>query len=287
MDLRQFNQQEKAVASDSLFSCCGAEKWVSLLLQHFPFASEKDLIERSTSIWYEQCGEDDWMEAFSHHPKIGDLKSLEEKFASSKHLTSTEQAGVADASHEVLVELAEANKSYHEKFGFIFIVCATGKSASEMLRLLTDRIQNTNHEELQVAMNEQHKITIIRLKKILNEADWSWMRNSQLTTHVLDTSLGKPGADISIKLQKHNRSWQTIAQGVTNADGRISDLLPPEKMLDAGNYKMVFETKKYFEDQNLKSFYPSIEVQFTIAGDQHYHVPLLVNPFGYSTYRGS
>jgi 5-hydroxyisourate hydrolase/2-oxo-4-hydroxy-4-carboxy-5-ureidoimidazoline decarboxylase len=287
MNLQKFNQQEKAVASDALFSCCSAEKWVSLLLQNFPFISVKDLIERATSIWYEQCGEDDWMEAFSHHPKIGDLKSLEEKFASTKHLASNEQAAVAGESHEMLVQLAEANKAYHEKFGFIFIVCATGKSASEMLRLLTDRIQNTSHEELQVAMGEQHKITIIRLKKLLNETDWGWMRGSQLTTHVLDTSIGKPGAAISIKLQKHNRSWQTITQGVTNIDGRIADLLPPESILAAGNYKMVFETKKYFADQNLKTFYPSIEVQFTIADDQHYHVPLLVNPFGYSTYRGS
>ncbi|RYY91039.1 MAG: hydroxyisourate hydrolase [Chitinophagaceae bacterium] len=112
---------------------------------------------------------------------------------------------------------------------------------------------------------------------------------SQLTTHVLDTSIGKPGRDISIRLQAPSgeSAWQTIAQGITNADGRIADLLPPGRNLPAGNYRVAFDTGAYFTANNTNGFYPSVEIQFTVFDDMHYHVPLLVNPFGYSTYRGS
>ena len=114
------------------------------------------------------------------------------------------------------------------------------------------------------------------------------MKVSQLTTHVLDTSIGKPGKDITICLKQNiSNSWQTIAQGVTNVDGRIADLLPPGRNVLPGNYKMVFETGNYFKANNIKGFYPVVEIDFTVFDDEHYHVPLLINPFGYSTYRGS
>ncbi|MBI3718292.1 MAG: hydroxyisourate hydrolase [Sphingobacteriales bacterium] len=111
------------------------------------------------------------------------------------------------------------------------------------------------------------------------------MKVSQLTTHVLDTSVGKPGKDITIQLKHAND--EIISQGVTNADGRIPDLLPSEKYLVPGNYKMVFDTANYFKANNTKGFYPEVEIQFTVFDDSHYHVPLLINPYGYSTYRGS
>ena len=289
MQLEEFNKQEKQVAKEILFSCCGSEKWCSLIIEHLPFASEKALVDAATVIWYEHCTEEEWLAAFRHHPKIGDLKSLEEKFSTTKHLAGAEQAGVAEAASSVLEELAKANSTYEEKFGFIFIVCATGKSAPEMLRLIQDRLKNTYHEELAIAMGEQHKITLLRLKKLLANANWGWMRNSQLTTHVLDTSMGKPGRDMTIKLQQqhHGSTWQTMAQGVTNADGRIADLLPTEKLLTPDNYKLVFDTEAYFPNNHIKVFYAEVEIQVSIFDDQHYHVPLLINPFGYSTYRGS
>lgn len=270
-----------ADAAKELFSCCGSEHWVSLMMKHFPFVSEKVLTDHAASIWYSECGEKDWLESFTHHPKIGDVKSLKEKFAGK------EQAGVAVAPDEVIHALAKANTDYENKFGFIFIVCATGKSAAEMLRLLQDRLGNSYNEELHIAMGEQQKITVIRFKKLFDN-DFQFLQMSQLTTHVLDTSLGKPAKDMTIRLlSKENDLWQTIAQGVTNADGRIGDLLPPGKILAAGNYKLVFETGNYFAVNNVKGFYPEVEIQFTITDEWHYHVPLLINPFGYSTYRGS
>ena len=280
MTLSAFNNLDKETAAQELFSCCGSQKWVSLMMQSFPFSSGTELIEKATTIWYEECGSNDWMEAFSHHPRIGDKKSLAEKFAGK------EQAGVASASAETIEQLAKANTDYEKKFGFIFIVCATGKSADEMLRLLNDRLSNSKTTELNIAMGEQHKISLIRFKKLFEDLQLNDM--SQITTHVLDVAAGKPAKNISIRLMhKANDEWNTIAQGVTNADGRIADLLPAGKTLVAGIYKMVFETGHYYAATDTKTFYPSVEVLFTIADNSHYHVPLLISPFGYSTYRGS
>ena len=111
---------------------------------------------------------------------------------------------------------------------------------------------------------------------------------SQLTTHILDTTKGKPASGISITLfQQQNNSWKEITSGKTDDDGRILNLLHKDVMLEPGIYKMKFETKEYYEKQSVQTFYPFIEIIFTIKGSEHYHVPLLLNPFGYSTYRGS
>lgn len=282
MNLSAFNQLDKETAAKHLFDCCGSTRWVSEMMEHFPFASEKQLVDLSARIWYDRCAETDWRESFTHHPKIGDVKSLTEKFAGK------EQASVAVAAEQTIQALAQANSDYENKNGFIFIVCATGKSADEMLQLLHDRLKNTATEELHIAMGEQQKISIIRFKKLLNESDFSFLKVSQITTHVLDTSVGLPGKNITIKLQGiRDNIWQTIAQGITNADGRIPDLLPQERNLKPDAYKMVFDTGSYYANQNLKTFYPEVEILFTTFDETHYHVPLLVNPFGYSTYRGS
>ena len=280
MTLKDFNNLEKDSAAKELFSCCGSQKWVSSLMQKFPFVSQEALVEGATQAWYDECDKTDWQESFAHHPKIGDKKSLAEKFAGK------EQAGVAAATEEIIDTLAKANAVYEKKFGFIFIVCATGRSAEEMLRLLNARLKNGIDDELRIAMGEQHKITLIRFKKLF--VDLQFYKMSQVTTHVLDISMGKPGIDISIMLQQlHTHGYETIAQGITNNDGRIADLLPPNRNLPHGVYKMVFETGIYYSAKSIKTFYPLVEISFMISDDSHYHVPLLVSPFGYSTYRGS
>lgn len=116
---------------------------------------------------------------------------------------------------------------------------------------------------------------------------------SQLTTHILDTTKGKPAQGVTIVLFQQDptdpvtAAWRQIAIGTTNGDGRIPNLLPKDVLLEPGIYKMNFETKEYFEQQGLQTFYPYVEITFTITSDEHYHVPLLLNPFGYATYRGS
>jgi len=282
MTIKAFNKVNKEEKNKQLMSCCGSSNWVTLMMKQFPFTNEQDLVDAATDVWYNQCNSIDWLESFSQHPKIGDVKSLAKKFAAK------EQASVAAATKKTITALANANAAYEAKFGFIFIVCATGKSATEMLHLLEDRLSNSIGEELHIAMGEQMKITILRFQKIISEGDWSFLKPGQLTTHVLNTAVGLPGKDISIRLQiPVNGVWQTIAQGVTNSDGRIADLLPPQKNLAHGNYKLVFDTGSYFAAQKIKSFYPEVEIQFIVFDNAHYHVPLLINPFGYSTYRGS
>jgi len=112
---------------------------------------------------------------------------------------------------------------------------------------------------------------------------------SQITTHVLDTSLGQPATGVSISLLKNDDGqWQKLGEGKTNTDGRVGDLLSNETILEAGRYKVIFVFEDYFKQQAVKAFYPYAEVVFDITnkGD-HYHIPLLLSPFGYSTYRGS
>lgn len=112
---------------------------------------------------------------------------------------------------------------------------------------------------------------------------------SQITTHVLDTAIGKPAAGIDLTLsQLINDEWQLLGEGTTNSDGRVADLLAEDLTLDAGRYKVLFVTESYFKNQKVDAFYPYAEIVFDITGDgEHYHIPLLLSPFGYSTYRGS
>jgi len=112
---------------------------------------------------------------------------------------------------------------------------------------------------------------------------------SQITTHILDTATGRPAADVEITLSRREReSWQRIASGRTNEDGRVSDLVAADMQLGAGTYRMHFATGTYLEKRGAPAFYPFIDVVFVLDdGGEHYHIPLLLSPFGYSTYRGS
>ena len=111
---------------------------------------------------------------------------------------------------------------------------------------------------------------------------------SQITTHILDTALGRPASGVTIKLyQKQDESWSELASGITNEDGRIANLLPEDAVLAEGIYKMHFQTSQYHQTTQQEVFYPEVDIQFWIRSQEHYHIPLLLNPFGYSTYRGN
>ncbi len=112
---------------------------------------------------------------------------------------------------------------------------------------------------------------------------------SQITTHILDTSLGKPAANVPVRLEKpvSADNWEEIGSGTTNNDGRVANLLPTDAPLDPGTYRLVFEIAEYFSSAGRKCFYPFVPIVFEVTDASHYHVPLLLNPFGYSTYRGS
>jgi 5-hydroxyisourate hydrolase len=112
---------------------------------------------------------------------------------------------------------------------------------------------------------------------------------SAITTHILDTAHGRPAANVAVTLElQSDQGWQVLGKGVTDADGRLRDLLPADFAFAAGGYRLTFNTGAYFAARNIESFYPQVVISFIVHdAAAHYHVPLLLSPFGYSTYRGS
>ncbi len=165
MTLTQFNALSADEARAALSRCCGSARWASRMAAARPFANQQALAQAARRIWLE-LGLDDWRQAFLHHPRIGDVQA---NFAVTGGWAEAEQAGALGATAEVLAELAAANRAYEERFGHLFLVCASGKSATEMLALLRARLGNDPAEELSVAAGEQQKITELRLEKLLAE----------------------------------------------------------------------------------------------------------------------
>ena len=168
MTLHELNTLSKNQLKDELMKCCGSSAWVNKMLPFFPADDLVELLEDAEEQWY-QCSEEDWKEAFTHHPKIGDINSLKKKFASTAQWASGEQSGVSAASQQTIEALAKGNEDYEKKFGYIFIVCATGKTAEEMLELLKARLNNNPKDEIEIAADEQNKITKLRLEKLVDD----------------------------------------------------------------------------------------------------------------------
>ena len=155
---------EEALAA--LGRCCGSTEWGRGMLERRPYESEEAVLKAADDVWA-GLGREDYLEAFSHHPKIGaDIESLRKKFHSTAAWSSGEQAGVSKADEATLRGLAQGNIDYEARCGYIFIVCATGKSAGEMLSMLEARLPNPPDIELAIAAGEQAKITRIRLEKL-------------------------------------------------------------------------------------------------------------------------
>lgn len=167
MTLPEFNALGAEDARAELLRCCGCVRWAEALLAARPFGDKSTLFSASDAAW-SRMERQDWLEAFSHHPRVGGKDALREKFAATSAWAQSEQSGAAAADEETLDALARGNAEYEAKFGFIFIVCATGKSAAEMLDLLKSRLPNDETRELRLAADEQNKITKIRLEKLLS-----------------------------------------------------------------------------------------------------------------------
>ncbi|MFW5825015.1 MAG: 2-oxo-4-hydroxy-4-carboxy-5-ureidoimidazoline decarboxylase [Marinobacter sp.] len=166
MTLEELNALPTDQAEVVFRDCCAAGPWVRGMVNGRPFSDRGALLEHSRHLW-PRLTEADWLQAFEAHPQIGDIDSLREKYASTRALASGEQSGARQAPEEVLQKLKAGNDAYLEKFGFIFIVCATGKSAREMLTLLEARLRNGRDMELKNAAREQARITELRLEKLL------------------------------------------------------------------------------------------------------------------------
>lgn len=166
MTLTDLNNQTVEQAHHTFMQCCTSSTWVNAMVVARPYADKRSLTNQADSVW-QGLDDADYLEAFDGHPQIGNLDTLRVKYANTKELASGEQSAVNEASDQVLLDLAKGNADYLEKFGFIFIVCATGKSAAQMLGLLNARLPNDKTTELVNAAEEQRKIFHLRLEKLL------------------------------------------------------------------------------------------------------------------------
>jgi 2-oxo-4-hydroxy-4-carboxy-5-ureidoimidazoline decarboxylase len=151
-----------------LLGCCGSTAWAEQMDQRRPFRMLEDLFEAARVVWF-RLPTADWLEAFAAHPQIGGDVNAKGQNERSGEWSKEEQSGITVADRAILKDLLEANRLYRKKFGFIFIVCATGKSAEEMLAISRARYGNSAETELQIAAEEQFKITEIRLYKLLEQ----------------------------------------------------------------------------------------------------------------------
>jgi 2-oxo-4-hydroxy-4-carboxy-5-ureidoimidazoline decarboxylase len=161
MTLIDLNTLSAAEVRDPLLSCCGSESWLSEMLARRPFQDMATMHAEADEAWW-RLDERDWLEAFSKHPQIGEQKE-------DAKWSAAEQAGMARASTDAVASMYQLNRKYLEKFGWIFIVCATGKSAAEMLAIIEQRLANNAAREIRIAAAEQAKITHLRLTKLLAE----------------------------------------------------------------------------------------------------------------------
>lgn len=171
LTLQQFNDSTQADATATLLTCCTSSAWAHKLADSRPFADMDALLVSSDLAWDAvKDNEADLLEAFDGHPQIGNVDSLKEKYRNTQDSAAHEQSGASEADDQVLEDLAKGNQDYLDKFGFIFIVFATGKSAQQMLDLLLARLPNDRATELANAAAEQNKITRLRLNKLFGHA---------------------------------------------------------------------------------------------------------------------
>lgn len=164
MTLAEFNALASEQAESLLMDCCGSTHWAATVAARRPYANTEALHKAADSIWW-KLDRTDWLEAFSSHPQIGDNPASGSE--SARQWAEGEQTGARIASDDVKTRLARANHAYFEKFGYIYIVCATGKTAEGMLAILNQRLQNDMASEISIAAEQQRLITRIRLDKLL------------------------------------------------------------------------------------------------------------------------
>jgi 2-oxo-4-hydroxy-4-carboxy-5-ureidoimidazoline decarboxylase len=166
MTITEFNALSSHSAIELLMSCCYCQSWAEAVAAERPFNSLSDLETACLSDWAKKT-EAEYLAAFGHHAKIGDIQVLKDKFSTA----TKEQGQVLEANEKVITSLYDGNQAYEQQNGFIFIVCASGKSAEQMLALLTERLLNPRDVELQNAANEQAKIFQLRLKQNISSGE--------------------------------------------------------------------------------------------------------------------
>ncbi|XP_028207322.1 uric acid degradation bifunctional protein TTL-like isoform X2 [Glycine soja] len=341
----EFSFDEKDFAS-----CCGSTKFAKEMASASPFRSFQDAVSVAKGVWFNSVDVNGWLQAFSAHPQIGQThapsvaseasaQGIRKWILCNKMWSKGEQStALATATGSSLQELSEWNARYREKFGFVFLICAAGRSTDEILAELKRRYTNRPIVEFEIAAQEQMKITELRLAKLFSSREnisssvdkYSAAKKAEdrisiigghvtaaseistaklihhpartrppITTHVLDVSQGSPAAGIEVLLEvwrgtqsrptfgaSGGGSWVFQGSSTTDLDGRSGQLLSIVDDVNPGIYRISFNTGKYIPN----GFFPYVSLVFEIKESQkreHFHVPLLLSPFSFSTYRGS
>ncbi|KAL4355989.1 uric acid degradation bifunctional protein TTL isoform X1 [Arachis hypogaea] len=323
-------------------SCCGSTTFAKHMAFASPFSSLEHAISVARDVWFNTVDVNGWLQAFSAHPQIGQQHAPSHASQTSAQWSKGEQStALATATGSSLQELSEWNVRYWEKFGFVFLICASGRSTDEILAELKRRYTNRPIVEFEIAAEEQMKITELRLAKLFSSKEsipsttdkdsTMFAKKAEedrisiigghvtaasespvgksiqapartrppITTHVLDTSRGGPAAGIDVLLEvwrgaqsrpefgaSDNGGWVFQGSSKTDSDGRSGQLMSIVDNVTPGIYRISFNTGKY----NPRGFFPYVSIVFEIQESQkreHFHVPLLLSPFSFSTYRGS
>jgi OHCU decarboxylase len=166
MTLDELNELPTAKAQAEFLKCCGSTAWAKAMSDARPFSNSDELSAKADEIWW-NLDEKDWLEAFRAHPKIGEKKAAAAQSAEAQKWSAQEQSESERAAAETKAALAKGNREYEQRFGFIFIICATGRSAEEIAAELSERLNHDSKTELRAAAEEQRKITQLRLQKLL------------------------------------------------------------------------------------------------------------------------
>jgi 2-oxo-4-hydroxy-4-carboxy-5-ureidoimidazoline decarboxylase len=254
---------------DQLLEVCASAMWAQRVAAGGPYSDVDSLLEQADRV-LARLPNAEIDAALAGHPRIGG--------PIDNPSSAREQACVQNAAEQVRTELADKNRAYEDKFGYVYLVCASGRSAEELLDNLTERLDNDAETERRVVRTELMKINRQRLKRLSKRRVMT-----QISTHVLDATSGLPAAGVPVTLT--GADGAAMAEGVTDDDGRTGDLYTGEL---SGVCRLCFDTATYFAAQGVTGFYPEIVIAFEISGTAtKYHVPLLLSPYAYSTYRGS
>jgi urate oxidase len=272
------------------------EKFVSKLVSRRPYESFDHLFKQFDQI-LPGLDSNEILTGISSLPRI-------DEFINQNKQSLIGEDNVSRKFH-VINEIQQLNKYYEAKFQHKFVLATSGKSVDDILDSLKNRIDNENANELKISVSEFKKIILSKVPEALNAAARSPMPikvvklsegknhgypTPVISSHVLDLNTGKPAEGLRARLFKlggFSNEWLSVGEGVTNSDGRISNLLNGSS-LESGLHKIVFFAGEFFDRKNVETFYPEVEIKFEIKDHtSKYHIPLLLNQYGFSTYRGS
>ncbi|XP_021291973.1 uric acid degradation bifunctional protein TTL isoform X3 [Herrania umbratica] len=318
--------EDMKVDEKEALACCGSTQFAKQMALASPFPSLDLAVSAATDIWFNKVDVNGWLEAFAAHPQIGESPSPSSHPTSAQWSKGEQSTALATATDLCLQELSDWNARYRQKFGHVFLICAAGRRATEILAELMNRYWNRPIVELEIAAKEQMKITELRLRKLFSAKAEAVSTGSQyskvvvskaeedfpgkapqvqarsrppITTHVLDVSRGSPAAGVEVRLEMwkgvepcplfgemDRGGWVLQGCSTTDRDGRSGQLISMVDAVSPGVYRISFNTGKYCP----VGFFPYVSIVFEIKESQkleHFHVPLLLSPFSFTTYRGS